>query len=71
MVFYVEIMLFLHLNFTRIPQVVPMLKKTAAQLCLPKRFSGRDPELLQAHEYMDPLEEMTPIDLDVEIDYES
>ena len=48
-----------------------MLKKTAAQLCLPKRFTGRDPELLKAHGYMDPLEEMTPIDHNVEIDYES
>ena len=71
--FYVEMMRFLHLNFSRIPHVVPMLQKAAAESCLPKRFTGRDPELLRAHEYMDPLEDMTPIDLNVEIDidYES
>ena len=48
------------------------IQKTAAQLCLPKRFTGSDPELLKAHhEYMDPLEQVTPIYLNVEVDYES
>ena len=65
--FYVEMMLFLHLNFSRIPQMVPMLHKAAAESRLPKRFTGRDPELLRAQEYMNPLE-MTPVDLNVEID---
>ena len=30
---------------------------------LPKQFTGEDPELVQAHEYIDTLEELIPMDL--------
>ena len=62
--FYVEMMLFLHVNLDKIPVVIPPLSKMGVQSCLPRRFTGRDPELLQVHDFIDPLgNPSAPIDL--------
>ena len=45
---YIEMMLFLHLNYDRIPRIVQGLKPGSLKDHLPKRFTGVDAELEEA-----------------------
>ncbi|CAM9210896.1 unnamed protein product, partial [Sphacelaria rigidula] len=41
--FYVEMLLFLHLNFAKIPVAVPALTTASISSFTPKRFTGANP----------------------------
>ncbi|CAM9953709.1 unnamed protein product, partial [Sphacelaria rigidula] len=43
--FYVGILLFLHLNFAKITEVVPAFTAASIPSFIPKRFTGAEPEL--------------------------
>lgn len=61
--YYIEMMLLLHLNFGRIPAHVPPITVRSLPSLLPKRFTGRDPELQAAEDYLDPVLATKPVDL--------
>ena len=49
---YIEMMLFLHLNFKQIPQQVPSVKSKTLNNLLPKRFTGSNEEFEKAMRYV-------------------
>lgn len=61
--FYVEMLLFLHLNFDKIPVAVPAFTTASIPTFIPKRFTGADPELREANDFVDPLDPATPKDM--------
>lgn len=53
---WVEMLLFLHTNFDRIPAFIPEVPRAKALDCFPKRFQGLDEALAAAENLLDPLE---------------
>ena len=67
--FYVEMLLFLHLNFSKIPVAVPALTTASISSFIPKRFTGADPELREANDFVDPVGAGIPMDVDDDADH--
>lgn len=51
--YWVEMALFLHLNFKHIPDEIPQIQARKIRDHIPARFSGRDDELKYAEEDLD------------------
>lgn len=53
--FHAEMLLFLYLNFDKIPMAVPLLTKVAANACISRCFTGKGPESINAKNYTNPI----------------
>ncbi|CAM9657829.1 unnamed protein product [Sphacelaria rigidula] len=62
--FYVEMLLFLHLNFAKIPIAKPAFTTASMPSFNPKRFTGSDPELREANDFIDPIGAAIPNDME-------
>lgn len=48
-------LLFLYLNFDKIPMAVPLLTKVAANAYISRCFTGKGPESINAKNYTNPI----------------